>query len=589
MLLAGILPAGCTIAPDVFSSPKPGAPPQVQRDAGRSPDLPVTSVIMEQARAHPEAHRVILLEDGDDALLARIHLIRAARESIDVQTFIWVYDDSGLFVFRELLAAARRGVKVRILVDQNVPPKISTEEYAALVTAHENLELRLFRPISRNAINTSWTFTHTALTRYSTLNRRMHNKILAVDGVAAITGGRNYQDAYFDRDPEFDYLDRDVLISGPAMAGVRESFETFWNSRKAYEASRMSDLKEALEEGRARMPEAVRRPVGPKFAEIDRLAGRPDLAAIRPSLKSWPVADLEFMWDSPAKFHPFGIGSDRDAFEPIIAAVRAAEEEVCFESPYVVMGKKGYKLFRSLRKENPGLQLRVVTNSLSSTDNVYAGAISLKQRRSLIVELGCELYVAKPQPGEIRQMVSRYGELLQENGRSSQAELPTGAARIEQEQDGPVYCIHSKSIVVDREICYVGSHNFDPRSFSLNTECGVIIRDAAFSIHLEGIIRKKMRPQNSWVVAARDYPPVMEELNSFITAVSSQLPLFDIWPLEHSSCYELKEGFEPVPPDHPEFYERYEDVGPIPGLDIGMTTVQAELIRGFAGIATPLM
>ncbi len=243
-LLALLFIAGCMMPPDLVFRPDIGPAPDSFRDDSRVAETPVDSVLLQQAAADPEAQEVTLLENGDDALLARIHLIRSARESIDIQTFIWVYDDTGKWMFKELLAAARRGVRVRLLIDQFVPPGVSTSEYAAIATAHRNLEIRLFRPLSSNAINTEWTYLRKSFTRFTTMNRRMHNKVFIVDDTVAIIGGRNVQNAYFDRDPELCFRDRDIIVTGPVTRSATGFFEVFWNDRDVVEASRMSDLRE---------------------------------------------------------------------------------------------------------------------------------------------------------------------------------------------------------------------------------------------------------------------------------------------------------------------------------------------------------
>jgi phosphatidylserine/phosphatidylglycerophosphate/cardiolipin synthase-like enzyme len=256
-LLAGLSLAGCRTPADLAPPPDPGPPPEIVRDDSRSTDKPIGSSILDTANAHPDKHHVVLLETGDDALLARIHLIRSARESIDIQTFIWVYDWCGSWVFKELLAAAQRGVKVRILVDQFINPELPAAEYAAIATVHENLELRLFRPLTVNAINTTWDVSQRTFTRFATMNHRMHHKVLLIDGQAAILGGRNYQDAYFDRDPVLTFRDRDVIVTGPTCPAIAVTFKEFWTHEFSFEASRMQDLKKALEDGTARLPDSL--------------------------------------------------------------------------------------------------------------------------------------------------------------------------------------------------------------------------------------------------------------------------------------------------------------------------------------------
>ncbi|HSH09976.1 MAG TPA: phospholipase D-like domain-containing protein, partial [Oceanipulchritudo sp.] len=267
----------------------------------------------------------------------------------------------------------------------------------------------------------------------------------------------------------------------------------------------------------------------------------------------------------------------------------AAEKEIIVQTPYAIVGNKYYKLIRKIRKNSPNIRFRALTNSVAASDHIYAAGIALKQRRIQIEELQFEMHAAKPVPGDVRELVSRYDRLMQETASVQDPSRQGDPDLLDLDIEGPRFCVHSKSMVIDGSVSYVGSHNFDPRSFNLNTECGILIKDAAFSGHVRAIIEKTMNARNSWVIAAREYPPVMAELNSLITFITSNLPMFDVWPLEHVTCYELKDGCEPVPPTHEDFYHNYRDVGPLPGLDIGVKSVQAQLVRGFAGFASPLM
>jgi phosphatidylserine/phosphatidylglycerophosphate/cardiolipin synthase-like enzyme len=554
-----------------------------------SGEVSIRSNILDAADDQPDQHQVILLETGDDALLARIHLIRAARESIDIQTFIWVYDRSGRWVYRELLEAARRGVKVRVLIDQFVNPELPAEEYAAIATAHENLEIRLFRPLTVNAINKSWDVSRRTFTGFTTMNHRMHHKVLLVDGKAAIIGGRNYQDAYFDRDATLSFRDRDVIALGPACRDVRKFFNKFWNHDKSYEASRMQDLKLVLASGDASFPKDLNEPVRPLFRELDQLANNYDLSLAHPSLRLWTVSKMEYLSDAPVKITQHRFPGQLNPFAQLRTFVANSQEEVLIQTPYSVFEDRTYKRWKNIRKERPEVRVCLSTNSLSSADHVYVGSMALKQRRKQIESLGIELYLAKPVPGDIREMVPRYQELLSETASYMDPQWNEDPEIMELDIEGPRFCVHSKTMIFDRKIAFVGSHNFDPRSINLNTECGVMIWDEPFARHLATLYDQAIHPDNSWVIAPRKYPPVVGGLNNFMTMVSSNLPLFDIWPLEHVSCFELEEGHEPLSPYDDNFHESYRDVGPFPGLDMGLDGVKVRLLRAIGDPAVPLM
>jgi len=568
--------------------PDLGPPADVERDDSRSGIEPIQSNILEAAYSDPDAHRTVLLEHGDDALLARIHLIRAARQSIDIQTFIWVYDHSGSWLYYELLQAARRGVKVRVLVDQFVSPGVTVDEYAGIVSAHENLEFRLYWPLTLNAINTSWGVIRNTFTRFSTMNHRMHNKILLVDGKVAIIGGRNVQDAYFDRDPGLTFRDRDVIVSGPACKDIQKSFKEFWQFDECYEASRMEDLKKSLEAGKATTLPAFGRPLEPFFHEIHELANNPDLSSSRPHLKSWEVSHIDFISDHPSKNPKFKPPHKMAPFKKAGDAMIAAESEILIQTPYAVINEKSYKEWKKLRQES-GVRVKFSTNSLSSADHVYVGSIALKQRRRQIKALNIELYLAKPVPEDIREMVPRYNTLFHESASATHPNWEEDEDIMPLDIDGPRFCVHAKSMVIDRKTSLVGSHNFDPRSSNLNTECVVLIHNRPFAEEVAEKIEMGFDAKNSWIVGERRKAPIIGDLNAFISAISTSLPILDIWPIDAISCYELKEGLEPLSPYEENFHEHYNDVGPFPGLNIGLETIKVRLIRAIGAPAAGLM
>ena len=192
--------------------------------------------------------RLALLENGYDALLARVHLIRAARTSVVIQTFIWTKDECGALMMAELVDAAKRGVRVRILADQMVSEK-NPGVAAALAVAHTNLEIRHYRPPQAHLDPPWWRVAWDGIWKFRDLNQRMHNKILVADGRALITGGRNVENTYFDHATGMNFRDRDVLAVGPAARAAAASFERYWAYRHAVPSRELRDVKAALARG----------------------------------------------------------------------------------------------------------------------------------------------------------------------------------------------------------------------------------------------------------------------------------------------------------------------------------------------------
>jgi phosphatidylserine/phosphatidylglycerophosphate/cardiolipin synthase-like enzyme len=296
-----------------------------------------------------------------------------------------------------------------------------------------------------------------------------------------------------------------------------------------------------------------------------------------------------FLTDKPVKVARYRNPGRVSAFAPMSDLIASSKSEVLIQTPYSVFDDQTYKRWGKVRKARPEVRVCLSTNSLSSADHVYVGSLALKQRRAQIERLGIELYLGKPVPADIRVMVPRYEKLLQQNADPTTPDWREDPEIMELESGGPRFCIHAKTLVFDREACFIGSHNFDPRSANLNTECGVLILDEAFSSHVASFIDQAIHPDNSWVVAPREFVPLVDDVNSLISLVSTSLPLFDLWPLDHVSCYELLEGMEPISPYDEAFHKRYKDVGPFPGLDIGLKTVQVRLLRAIGKPAVPLM
>lgn len=200
-----------------------------------------------------EKNKVALLDLGEESLLLRIHLIRAARHSIDMQTIIWVNDETGRLLMYEMIQAAKRGVKVRLLVDHFVSEK-HPEIAAFLATVHPNLQIKLYNPVvglfSEHRIYPSLLdqFFH-LLTGFDRVNQRMHNKVFVVDDQIGITGGRNNQNAYYDQARGMNYRDRDVLIDGPVVADMRKSFDNFWDFKDSVPIQSLVDWEDEQENG----------------------------------------------------------------------------------------------------------------------------------------------------------------------------------------------------------------------------------------------------------------------------------------------------------------------------------------------------
>ena len=534
---------------------------------------------------HPR-HRVVMLDKGQDSLLARVHLIRAARHSVDLQTFHFERDDSGRVVLDELRAAARRGVRVRLLMDQ-LSGLADPELQAQLAAFHRNFEVRVYNPVFDQARINPFEFVGGIIFRFRDLNRRMHNKLMIADDRVAIIGGRNIQDEYFDWHGQYNYRDRDVLVAGPAATAMKANFDAFWTDPRALEPARLADVARVLLQNQGPPPAMVTA----RSTRVDALAAAADDGAqvfdrLKPYL--YDVGQVSFYADLPSKHADQG-QSHAGASGALLAALGGAKREILLQTPYLVLSRPARNLFRRLNKRKPSVSVVVSTNSLAATDAFPAYAMSYKYKRMFLRELGFQIHEYKPFPEDMPidlEAVPGAAETLEAKRyrfsgyRQGPVPLKTAGVRIG---------LHSKSMVVDEDIAIVGSHNFDPRSNDYNTESLVMVHDPVFARALAASIRRDMQPGNSWVIAPKAKLPVLSQLNYNLGKLSEKLPIFDIWPFPYATSYELKPGCQPLPPADPGFLACYEPVGDFPEVNLTMKMVYTRVLTVFGAGFIPIL
>ncbi len=551
-------------------------------------------------------HHLILLENGQDALIARINLIRAARTRLDVQSYIFAEDDAGFLVLQELLAAARRGVKVRVLLDQ----LFSVDDVgliADLARVHANFELRLYNPTFGKARTGPMEFLAGVLCCFTRFNQRMHNKLLLVDGMLGITGGRNYQNRYYDWDPQFNYRDRDILVAGPATAQMEAAFERFWKHRRAVPAAALRDVRrrlQAVEPGdtvRVAIPKIYPDRVALVSAQAD------DAALIHERLMSQvhDASRVRFVSDRPNKALERNDASERDLSAELLRLFNSAEQRIVLQTPYLVFSRTAQKSLRALHQREHPPRIIVSTNSLAATDAFPVYALSHKYKRRYLRDFGLHIYEYKPFPGNApidpelaSGEVSNYlqetlGERATESRRSFLPVVPGSGSRhggrVSLETAGVRMGLHAKSMVIDERIALVGTHNFDPRSDRYNTESAVIVRDADFARLLAQHILVDTQPENAWVIAPRPKPPVLAGLNYSLGKAFEALPLFDIWPFRYATSWQMKPGCAPVPPDDPKFAQCYEPVGDFPEVNLSLKSIYTRVLTAFGAGLAPIL
>lgn len=393
-----------------------------------------------QEAEHPGETGVFALADPLDAFASRVLLIRAAERTLDVQYYIWQQDTTGVLLLGELLTAAERGVRVRLLLDDNgiggLDPLLSA------LDSHPDIHVRLFNPfLFRRA---KW---FSFVTDFSRVNRRMHNKSMTADNALTVLGGRNIGDEYFGATQGALFVDLDVMAVGAAVGAVTDQFDQYWTSESAFPIDALVEPAEASErsELRQQVRDIARDPEAQTYARAVRE---------RPFVSYLVDGTLELQWsparlvsDDPGKVLGEVEGSQL-MMSDLAREMGPPQQTLDLVSPYFVPTDDGVAAFRDLEKR--GVEVRILTNSANATD-VLAVHSGYARHRKALLRAGVELYEMKAldrPPGD------RGSSGFSLNSSSS---------------------LHAKTFAMDGNRLFVGSFNFDPRSARLNTEMGLII------------------------------------------------------------------------------------------------------------------
>jgi putative cardiolipin synthase len=421
--------------------------------------------------AHPGRSGFEVLDTGRQALQARLALIEAAQRTLDLQYYIWNSDVSGGYMARRVLLAADRGVRVRLLLDDvNVGGR---DPVLAALDGHPLIEVRIFNP---NAGRQGAAKTFSLLGDLKRLNRRMHNKTFVADGAAGIVGGRNIGDEYFDVHAEANFRDRDLLAVGPIVRDISGNFDAYWNSPLAWSVSALEGERLAPEAVGAALAQARERAAeSPGLREPPPRDAQAALALLRESLTRLVWAEAELVHDPPVPEDTTDTTPKATA-RALGAVIATARREVLIESAYLILGEPQLDGVRSLTAR--GVTVRALTNSLATNDLTANHAGYARTRRGML-ERGLDLYEFRPDAQSCRELVA-------DERRCS---------------GGAVFALHAKSIVIDREVLYVGSFNVNLRSAYFNSETALIVRSPALAARVAEAVGVGMRPGNSWRVA----------------------------------------------------------------------------------------
>lgn len=430
--------------------------------------------IGELVKSNPTLTGVYPLDDGMDAFAARMLLIATAEKTLDIQYYIWNNDITGNLMFQAIKEAAERGVRVRLLLDDNNTRGLDPTLWT--LDDHPNIEVRVMNP----NVYRSWRWLG-FVGDFERLNQRMHNKSLTADSQLTITGGRNIGDEYFSLGQDMVFSDLDVLMVGDIVPKISNDFDQYWNHTLAYP---ITDVVEKPEQS------ALNQVFIPKTQKTDK----PATENLNPVLKlkdeylkrivaldfvnqvkqqSLPLfwGHAELLSDSPNKL----LGQDSEKLERINRSLGKPTRQVNIISAYFVPMPTGTDYFVNLAKS--GVEVKILTNAMSATDVKVVHSGYAKYRKDLL-NGGVKLYELKP-------------NAVKDKLRDSYL---TGSSATS---------LHAKTFESDGERIYIGSFNFDPRSAKLNTEMGVTIRNEPLAQKMANELEQSLA-NSSYHVSLKD-------------------------------------------------------------------------------------
>ncbi|MFB2578343.1 MULTISPECIES: phospholipase D family protein [unclassified Acinetobacter] len=421
------------------------------------------SLFQAEKQKHPDLTGFHVLNDANDALMTRLELIERAEKSIDLQYYIWDNDKVGALAVQALLRAADRGVKVRLLIDDNNAKEMQSAYLA--MSQHPNIQVRLFNP---------YRFRHfrvlDIVLDFNRINRRMHNKTFIVDQQVALIGGRNMSNQYYNVGENFQFSDMDVVLVGQAVGDIVHSFDEYWNHDYAYPVAQ-------LQKDPTRLSYASLRKQLDHHWQNSNIASTLSHPLGRGKFDQWFNEELDLEWvkakviTDPAD----KISQKADETQYLSSALKqelnTPTKQIDLVSAYFVPEDKDLEIMRTLHQQ--GIQTRILTNSFKANDVSIVHAFYAPKRVEILKQ-GIELYEFLPVlPLSLthRERMKIFGERFNREGlgRSS---------------------LHAKFLALDNQQVFIGSYNFDPRSTYLNSEIGVVLNSPKLANAIHNSMQK---------------------------------------------------------------------------------------------------
>lgn len=423
-----------------------------------------------------------LLSDNTDAFVARYAMATTAEKTLDIQYYIMHNDASGQYLAYAILSAADRGVFVRILVDDiNLSGR---DNNLKMLSQHENIEIRIFNPLS----NRHWFRNIELIVNLNKAGRRMHNKTFVADNSTAIIGGRNIGDEYFDDRYSLNFVDLDLLTTGPIVNDVTKSFNDYWHSQWATPVETLSKIKvvkKQLTTIRSKLRDQWYRAKNTEYFHSLQQADLTQKIINKQIPFIWASARL--FYDAPEKLNKSSEETKIHFATHIMPYFEQAKHELLIASPYFVPGANGSLWFKN--KQQQGTRVSILTNSLAATD-VIAVHAGYKKYREDLVNAGIALFELKPTAKFLHSTAKRLIE-----GSSSAS-------------------LHAKYMIFDRQYVFIGSANIDPRSKALNTEIGIMVDSKELAQQTASLFHKAASLKNSYQLLMDDRLSWLTEENT---------------------------------------------------------------------------
>ena len=453
---------------------------RLQPDPGKQPDYalppaaagPLHELAEQAARGADEDESSFLaLSSNVEALKWRMLLTDLATQSIDIQYYLMDRDEGSKLLGRHLVRAADRGVQIRILVDDVFTG--ARDRNIVLWDRHPNISIRVFNPWHKRGslVQQALEFLGYA----ERLNRRMHNKLFVVDGRVVISGGRNIGNPYFGLGSKYNFRDLEVVVTGPMVEQVADSFDLYWNdnwtvSADAFAAAgKPSETREEMYERRSRALDESE-----KLQQAGLLEELSATEYLQRFIDSAIHGEAWVVYDDPPSVVLEEQGVRKiEQLEELDADI---SREVLIVSPYFIPSEIFMEKLQGLTGR--GVRVCVLTNSLASTNHTMVHSGYRPWRRKLL-EAGVELY-------EYRSDATNTADILAPG------------------VDSRFVALHTKTFILDREFVYIGSLNMDPRSFHLNTEIGLLIASPELAKDIAALVERDMSPENAWRVSLDD-------------------------------------------------------------------------------------